>query len=223
MIRRSDACTEVVASGLSCAVTSMNRDDESPVESFERALAAFDGRSIERRSGPDRKMFTIVASPRGAQTRITPGGLSVLWPHVRKPFTYWPSLGPGVVETLRLHAPARSFAKPFEIDEATLSRLAFSHRGATWFWVSRTPELITIDSRPAVAGHEPPPTPDPLQPWRPAEKVFLRFDPSRPCAHCSVAPERYRLAEGALICLACGRSQSVPALELTRATVEPAG
>lgn len=201
----------------------MNRDHESPVQSFERALAAFEGRSIERRSGPDRKMFTIVASALGAHTRITPDGLSVLWPRRPQPFTYWSSLGPGVVETLRLHAPAQSFAKPFEIDEATLSRLVYFRPGARWFWVSRTPEAIVIDSRPALPGHEPPPAPDPLEPWRPAEKVFLRFDPPRPCGHCSVAPERYRLAEGALICLACGRSQSVAALELERATVEPAG
>jgi hypothetical protein len=220
LLARGSVCG-VVASGLSCAVTSVKRDDESPVQSFERASAAFDGAPIERGSGADRKMFTIVASGHGAHTRITPGGLSVLWPHRRQPFTYWPSLGPGVVETLRLHAPERSFARPFEIDEATLARLAFARRGATWFWVSRTTEAIVIDSRPALPGHEPPSTPDPLEPWRPAEKVFLRFEPPRSCVHCAGAPERYRLTEDALVCLACGRSQSVTSLELAHAIVDP--
>jgi hypothetical protein len=202
----------------------VNRDDESSLlHSFERALAAFEGRSIQRPNDADRKMFTIVASALGAHTRITPDGLSVLWPRRPQPFTYWSSLGPGVVETLRLLAPARSFAKPFEIDEATLAPHVYFRPGARWFWVSRSPEAIVIDCRPALPGGEPPPAPDLLEPWRWAEKVFLRFDPPRPCGHCFVAPERYRQVEGALICLACGRSESVSALELERATVERAG
>ncbi|MDI1431810.1 hypothetical protein [Polyangium sorediatum] len=67
----------------------MNRD-ETAAESFERALAAFVGIAVGEPHAADRKMFSIVATARGAHTRITAGGFSVLWPHRRTPFTYGP-------------------------------------------------------------------------------------------------------------------------------------
>ncbi|TKC93058.1 hypothetical protein [Polyangium fumosum] len=199
----------------------MNRD-ETAAESFERALAAFAGIAVGEPHAADRKMFSIVATARGAHTRITAGGFSVLWPHRRTPFTYGHYLAPRVVSTLRLHAPSHSFAKPFEIDEATLARLGFFRGGARWFWVARSIDAIVMDCRLATMGSTPPTIPDPLPPWTPAEKVFLRFEQPRPCGHCSVAPERYRLIDDVLVCLSCGRSEQVPGLELERATLEHA-
>lgn len=199
----------------------MNRD-ETAAESFERALAAFAGTAIGESSPADRKMFSIVTTAQGAHTRITADGFSVLWPRRRDPFTYWSCLAPRVVSTLRLHAPSHSFTKPFEIDEATLSRLGFFRGGSRWFWVARTADAIVIECRPAVTGSAPPAIPAPLPPWRPAEKVFVRFNPPRPCGHCSAAPERYRRIDDVLICLACGRSERILGLELEHATVERA-
>ena len=200
----------------------MNRD-ETAAESFERALAAFDGAATGEPGLADRKMFSIVAADPGAHTRISAAGFSVLWPHRRAPFTYRPCLAPRVVSTLRLHAPSHAFTSPFEIDETTLSRLGFFRGGSRWFWVARTTDAIVIECRRAAIGTAPPTSPAPLPPWRPAEKVFLRFEPPRSCGHCSAAAERYRLVDDVLICLACGRSERVPRLALEHATVERAG
>jgi hypothetical protein len=200
----------------------LNRD-ETAAESFERALAAFDGTAVEEPTPADRKMFSFVATSEGAHTRITASGFSVLWPNRPAPFTYLPRLAPRVVATLRIHAPSHAFTKPFEIDESALSRLGYLRGGSRWFWVARTTDAIVIDCRPAVTGSAPPAIPAPLAPWRGAEKVFLRFDPPRSCGHCSAAPPRYRIIDDVLICPACGRSERIPGLELEHATVERAG
>lgn len=199
----------------------MNRD-ETAAESFSRALAAFAGAAVGEPDPADRKMFSIVAAAHGAHTRITASGFSVLWPHRRTPFMYWPCLAPQIVSTLRFHAPSRSFVEPFEIDEATLAPLGCLRGGARWFWVARSVDAIVIDCRRATMGSTPPKIPDPLPPWSPAEKVFLRFEQPRRCDHCSVAPERYRLIDDVIVCLSCGRSERVPGLELERATLEHA-
>lgn len=199
----------------------MNRN-EPPAESFARALGAFAGLAVGEPDPTDRKMVTIVANHR-SHTRITADGFSVLWPRRRVPFQYFASLAPQLVATLRLHAPSHSFARPFEIDEATLGRLGFRCDGPRWFWVSRSTDAIVVDCRPATMGALPPAIPEPLAPWSPATKVFVRFEPARSCAHCRVAPARFRLLEEVLVCSACGRSEKVPGLDLAGATLEEVG
>jgi hypothetical protein len=200
----------------------MNRD-EDPVQSYERAVAAFEGAAKGSAELADRKMFTIVASDGGADTRIAKGEFTVLWPYRREPFRYFSCLSPSVVATLRQHAPGGSFSRPFALDGATLSRLGFLKNRASWFWVSRTSDAITIASRPASGSANPPLMPEALAPWRPAEKIFAKFEPPRHCPYCTAQSARYRLVDDVLICLACGRSQRIQKEDLHDAVLERAG
>jgi len=200
----------------------MKNPKEAADAAFERALGAFAGLAVGEPDETDQKMFTIVTAG-ASHTRITAQGFSVLWALRRAPFTYLPSLAAQLVATLRLHAPARSFAAPFEIDGAALARLALVSRGPRWFWVTRSTDAIVVDCRPATIGASPPAIPAPLAPWSPAIKVLVRFDPPRRCAHCGVSPERFRLFDEAVVCLACGRSELVRGLDLAGATVEEVG
>lgn len=202
--------------------SSFRAGEESALHSFVRSLAAYDGLPVER-GAVDRQVFTFVAPMFGADTRITPSGLTIHWPRKPAPFRYWPRLGAGIVAALLQQAPGQSFEKPFTIEQEALAPLGLGLRGRRWFWVSRAAGVITIECRLAIPRYEPPARPEPLEPGRPVSKSFARFPEPRACPHCSAADERYRLWEGALICGKCGRSERVPPEELAGALIEPAG
>lgn len=203
-------------------MTNMNWQ-ESPEVSFELALAAFDGAAEDFLYFEARKVFTIVTATTGADTTIDRDGMSVLWPHRREPFRYFPVLGPSVVAALRAHAPGGSFDSAFDLDPQALAPLCiFEHPSPMRFWVSRSSDRITILCRPATAENAAASIPLPLVPWSLPPKVFATFEAPRRCVHCSVFPDRFRVSDDVLICLACGRSQQIEPEELERATLQSA-
>lgn len=152
--------------------------DEPAAESFARALGAFDGLTVGKPGETDQKILTIVTS-HGSHTRITAEGLSVLLPRRRVPFRYVPSLAPQLVATLRLHAPSCSFARPFEIDEATLSLgsyLVAMGRGGSGSLGPPTPSSSIVAARRLA----PRPPRFPIRSRRGAQPRSSSLDSNRP-------------------------------------------
>lgn len=158
-----------------------------------------------------------------ADAVVSPAGFTVMFPNRRKPFDYLPSLAPGVIASLRALAPGGRLDRPFHVDADSLSRAAPFTSGSRWLWVARAEDRITIASREAAAGVDLPHEPEPIEPWRPAKKVYACFPDGRVCGHCQTTFTRFRVLGEALMCSGCGRSEKLSPEDLDGVAKEAKG
>lgn len=194
--------------------------EESPEKSYTRAVAALAGGRVKALRA-DGKMMSIVCSEGGADSVLSPAGFTVRLPNRRAPFEYLPSLAPGVIGSLRSLAPGGVVDRPFHVSEDSLSRVAPFTRGSRWFWVSAADDRIAIATRELPPDMEPPAWPEPIEPWRPAERVYAHFPSGRACDHCHASFERFRLLGDVLVCSGCGCSSRVSPEELHGVLLSP--
>jgi hypothetical protein len=150
-------------------------------------------------------MVTIILSPSAADMAVEPSGVTVDFGFVRRPFQYWPKLGPPALYAIcqgHLQSlPARFLLRTEAINCIRLGR---SHSDR-WIWLFREPARILLFSREARV-EEQPAEPAALQHWVAADRVFAIFEQPVSCARCGTPATRFRALSDALICSTCGRS-----------------
>jgi hypothetical protein len=186
----------------------MPAQDESPIESMKRALAACDGQRFPLDGGSSKVLRFMLERPDGCDALISRDAFEIRFGWHPSRHRYFLRLACAVVsELFQLSGHADGPTIRARIGPAAIPALQFPawSFGERLLWLDRSPEAIAIHVRDGredlnqVARA----LPEPIS----YELNFIDFPSPLACTKCGAATERYRrLSDGALLCAACCRS-----------------